>query len=143
MSNGTPIDLLRGGKLYCCLCERILKEAFLDVTFADGKSFFCERLTWLNCLGCEDPNGHRVCGLCIERYKLEAVPDDANAASGRPRRAWEVCPDALAVARKLMGTDSSGPKLYIEGVPYSVTSVRETTITVNAKIQPKKKRGCS
>ena len=112
MTEDTDLDTLRGGDLYCCLCQRTYRGAFPAASASRGfGELFCDRLTWLNCATCESPEGHRVCGLCIERYKLEAVPDDAQADSGRPRQAWKVCPDAVAVAQKLMGDDPNAPKI--------------------------------
>ena len=136
MTDGTPLDLLRGGELYCGVCGRTLRSAFeATATGTWLGDLFCRTLTWLDCEGCEDPGSHRVCDSCLKQYKIERAPRDGE------REAWAVCPDALVVAQKMMGRDTDGrPKLNIDGVPYSITGIADsTTIVLDDKIRPKEK----
>lgn len=136
----TDLDVLRGGPLFCCLCQRTLKGAFLDASFPDGRSLFCDRLTWFNCAGCGSRDGHRVCDDCVEKHCLEKVPDEAHAAANRPQWAWKVCPEALAVARKLMGDDEAPEKMTIDGQSYNILDARETTIVLDDQVRPRRLR---
>jgi hypothetical protein len=122
---------LRGGELYCGVCSRTLRAAFeISSVGSEVGDLFCRRLTWLDCGGCKDPGSHRVCDNCLEQYRIEKVPGDGE------REAWAVCPDALVVAQKMMGRDTGGPKLHIDGVPYTVTGVVEsTTIRLDDKVR--------
>lgn len=137
MSGAADLDVLRGGPLFCCLCQRTLRGAFLDARAPDGRSLFCDRLTWFNCAGCGDPSGHRLCDYCVELHKLESVPDEAGAAADSPRRAWRDCPEALVVARKVMGKDGAPPEIE----PVSFNQGADPLRNVIATPVPSRPRG--